>query len=538
MENFKHFHAPIVMLCTTVAFTASLASCSNDFDAVESVDEFVGEEIKVCSFPALTIDATTRAVDEKSSWDSNDVIYVQVNGEGKWYALTYADGLWSAPEGFNMKKNDSYKAVYAPNYVPDAAKNALVLKSGAVASTAEYLTCEGIRPIVINFTRNYSRLRLSATANTSIPVSFGEGFTANDGSGVKSFSLTTDGDGDAYVYGKWSAETKLDIEGAVEGNPSEDAVYVVKNQLSNNIANASVASKAYHVAAESYIVYNIDKATTADTEMSGVDFKTYRKLKVIGAWDEEKKPTISTDLTTVDLSEVTGMTSVPDSYFQNKELLTHVDLPNSITSIGANAFDSDYNLVMPELPSSVESIGEKAFNNCKSLAIESLPSSLKTLGHMAFLGSYVKLSTLPSGITSFSTCVFYECIFDSNILFEWPSASDGNTCLTSMPKQTFDEAKGLTAVVIPADVTSLLNWVFWGCGDLETVICRAATAPSLGLNVFKSIRSNAVLYVPTGSYESYSSAWKYCFGGGVQELSDEEMDALITKLRNRSAESE
>jgi hypothetical protein len=80
--------------------------------------------------------------------------------------------------------------------------------------------------------------------------------------------------------------------------------------------------------------------------------------------------------------------------------------------------------------------------------------------------------------------------------------------------------------------------VFWGCGDLETVICRAATAPSLGFNVFRSIRSNAVLYVPTGSYESYSSAWKYCFGGGVQELSDKEMDALITKLRNRSAESE
>jgi hypothetical protein len=263
----------------TAALTAPLASCSNDFDAVESADEFVGEEIKVCSFPAFTTDGSTRAVDEKNSWTSDDVIYVQLNGEGKWYALSYANSKWSAPEGFSMKKTDTYKAVYAPNYELNSAKNALTLKSDAVASTAEYLTCEGTRPIEINFTRNYSRLRISATANTTISVSFGEGFTANDGTDVKSFSLTTDGDGDAYVYGKWSAETKLDIEGAVEGNPSEDAVYIVKNQLSNNIANASVASKAYHVAAESFIVYNIDKATTAKTDWDDVDLETYKNIK-------------------------------------------------------------------------------------------------------------------------------------------------------------------------------------------------------------------------------------------------------------------
>ncbi len=529
------------MLCTTVAFTASLASCSNDFDAVESVDEFVGEEIKVCSFPAFTIDATTRATDEKTSWTSDDVIYVQVNGEGKWYALTYADGLWSAPEGFNMKKNDSYKAVYAPNYVPNAAKNALVLKSGAVASTAEYLTCEGIRPIVINFTRNYSRLRLSAAANTSIPVSFGEGFTANDGSDIKSFSLTTDGDGDAYVYGKWGEKTKLTVLSAISGSDVSSATFY-GNVKVESIAKASVDGKAYKSTVSTnddvWIIHNLDVATTAKTDWSDFITDTYTKLKVIGTWSEKKKPTISKALTTVDLSDVIGMTSVPISYFSKNTLLTHVDLPNSITSIGGYAFEEDANLVMPELPSSVESIEGSAFKYCKSLAMESLPSSLKTVGYMAFLGSYVKFSTLPSGITSFSTYVFNECIFDSNILFEWPSASDGNTCFTLMPFRTFEKAKGLTAVVIPADVTEMESYVFWGIKDLETVICKATTAPKLNSSVFGAINSNAVLYVPTGSSDSYSSAWKIYFGGGVQELTDEEMDALITKLRNRSAESE
>jgi hypothetical protein len=284
----------------------------------------------------------------------------------------------------------------------------------------------------------------------------------------------------------------------------------------------------------------LDVATTAKTDWSDFISDTYTKLKVIGAWSEKKKPTISTGLTTVDLSDVTGMTSVPENYFKDKTLLTHVDLPNSITSIGRFAFGSDTKLVMPELPSSVESIGDVAFYNCESLAMESLPSSLKTVGYMAFVGSYVKLSTLPSGITSFSTFVFKECTFDSDILFEWPSASDGNTCFTSMPFGTFEEAKGLTAVVIPADVTEMENYVFWGIKELETVICKATTAPKLGQSVFGSINSNAVLYIPTGSSASYSSQWETFFSsrGGVQELSDKEMDALITKLRNRSAESE
>jgi hypothetical protein len=107
-----------------------------------------------------------------------------------------------------------------------------------------------------------------------------------------------------------------------------------------------------------------------------------------------------------------------------------------------------------------------------------------------------------------------------------------------MPYETFDSTNGLTAVVIPADVTSLSDYVFWWSRDLETVICRAATAPSLGYSVFRSIKSDAVLYVPTGSSDSYSSAWSSYFGGGVQELTDEEMDAKITELRNRFAESE
>jgi hypothetical protein len=346
-----------------------LASCSNDFDAVESVDEFVGEEIKVCSFPAFTTDATTRAVDEKTSWTSNDTIYVQLNGKGEWYKLSYSDSKWSAPEGFSMKKTDTYKAVYAPNYELNSANDALMLKSDAKASTAEYLTCEGTRPIEINFTRNYSRLRISsATANTTISVSFGEGFTANDGSGVKSFELTTDGDGDAYVYGSWNAETKLDIESTVEGNPSEDVAYAVASS-GKTIKSESVNGKAYTTASPTdvWYVYNIDRAKTAKTSWNDVAQKGYSNIKIVGTWDGSNVKIDfegQENLSKLDLSEVKNLTILPEGFCQESSF-SEVKLPDCLTSISDFAFFYA-NIKSIDIPASVTSIGDSAFMGCQN----------------------------------------------------------------------------------------------------------------------------------------------------------------------------
>jgi hypothetical protein len=480
MKRMKRFTYTLVCAAMTAAFTAPLASCSNDFDAVENVDDFVGEEINVCSFPAFTTDGSTRATDEKSSWDSNDVIYVQVNGKGEWYALSYADGKWSAPEGFSMKKTDTYKAVYAPNYAPND-DNVLALKSGKVASTAEYLTCEGTRPINISFVRNYSRLRLSATANATISVSFGEGFTANDGTDVKSFELTTDGDGDAYVYGSWSAKTKLDIEGAIEGNPSEDAVYVVNNQLSNNIANASVASKAYHVTAdETWVINNLDNTTTSVSDWSS--YSDYKNLKVIGTWDEGKAPklakTNNLPFTRISLSSLTGLTTIPEAYFRENTTIERVDLPET-----------------------VEEIEGYAFYKCSSLTIKELPKATTTLGDAALGYCNIAFKSMPY-VTNVGYFIFYGCTFTGDGSFEWPSG------ITSIPASTF-KLSNLETITIPKEVTSIDEQAFWNCNSLTAVICKGVTAPNIpGSSQFSpfNFQSDCTLYIPTGSKDNYTNA--------------------------------
>jgi hypothetical protein len=500
MKRMKRFTYTLMCAAMTAALTAPLASCSNDFDAVESVDEFVGEEIKVCSFPAFTTDGSTRAVDEKSSWDSNDVIYVQVNGEGEWYALSYSDGKWSAPEGFSMKKTDTYKAVYAPNYAPDSETNVLTLKSDAVASTAEYLTCEGTRPIEINFTRNYSRLRLSAAANTTISVSFGEGFTANDGSDVKSFSLTTNGDGDAYVYGKWGEKTKLTILSAISGSDASSATFYGNIKV-ESIAKASVDGKAYKSTVSTsddvWIIHNLDVATTAKTDWSDFISDTYTKIKVIGTWSDDKAPTfigfdssytttVCEKITKIDISGVSGLKNIPDKFCYYCSNMNTIFLPDGIEVIGKRAFDTCDKLSLEKLPDTVTDIGYGAFMYCSKLGLKVLPSSLKTLGSYAF----------------------WDVIFGSESLV----LPDG---LNEITAGCFCNT-GLKNITIPSGVTKIGAAAFGGLKNI-VLTCKANRAPSInteeGYDSYEGPTfddagndNQSTLYIPTGSTESYKEA--------------------------------
>lgn len=348
MRGIKRFTYTLVCAAMTAALTAPLASCSNDIDVVESVD-YAGEGITVCRFPAFTTDGSTRVVDgrnDKTAWDESDVIYVQVNGEGSWYTLTYADGKWTAPEGFSMAKGDTYKAVYAPNYEPNTAKDALVLKSGATASTAEYLTCEGKRPIYINFEREYSRLRVYVGESASgVTVEFGEGFTSNDGKNVSSFTLTSDSYGNAYVYGSWGEKTILTRGRLVSGDPST-GTYVGTFAM-DTISTASVAGKSYATQLstddEIWVIHNLNNTKSSVSDWSS--YSGYTKLKVVGTWDKTKAPNLAEGstgtvppFTRIDLSSLTGLTTIPDYYFFYNTSITQVDLPEAIVKFGDYAF--------------------------------------------------------------------------------------------------------------------------------------------------------------------------------------------------------
>ena len=84
---------------------------------------------------------------------------------------------------------------------------------------------------------------------------------------------------------------------------------------------------------------------------------------------------------------------------------------------------------------------------------------------------------------------------------------------TSISEYAFYNCKNLTAVSIPANVTSIGKWAFYYYTDsklennITSIHCRATVPPTTYSNfVCTSVYSTATLYVPKGTTKAYKSS--------------------------------
>ncbi len=73
-----------------------------------------------------------------------------------------------------------------------------------------------------------------------------------------------------------------------------------------------------------------------------------------------------------------------DGPFENCSHITHIFIPNTVTSIGNDAFRGCSSLTNINIPNSVNSIGDCAFSGCSSLTNINIPNSVNSIGYEAF----------------------------------------------------------------------------------------------------------------------------------------------------------
>jgi|GEM_PF-1477192 len=251
-----------------------------------------------------------------------------------------------------------------------------------------------------------------------------------------------------------------------------------------------------------------------------------------------------------------SVTSIGSSTFYGCRRLTSITVPSCVTSIGNSAFYGCYSLTSITLPSSLTSIDESAFYGCTGLTDIEIPSSVTSIGKSAFSGcTSLESVTLPFvgnkpdipypypfgyifGTEKYTwgteTTQFYYNGSSSSITYYIPTSLKSvkitgssyipsgafNNCteltsieipssVTSIGFYAFDGCYSLTSITIPSSVTSIDNFAFRSCRGLTSVTALNPTPVSISSNVFTN-RTNATLYVPTGSKAAYESAdyWK------------------------------
>jgi len=90
--------------------------------------------------------------------------------------------------------------------------------------------------------------------------------------------------------------------------------------------------------------------------------------------------------------------------------------------------------------------------------------------------------------------------------------------VTSIGDSAFESAT-LTSVEISNSVISIGNYAFEGNEVLASVISKNTTPPTLGDDAFLDISNDAILYVPSGTTQSYiDEGWKVYFSAIEEDV--------------------
>ena len=265
-----------------------------------------------------------------------------------------------------------------------------------------------------------------------------------------------------------SSLTSIDIPFGVT-SIGDDAFNGCK-QLDKIILPASLTSLGNYAFAYCDSVKSVTFLGNNDVTLTGEShFSSLKKLKSVKLPDGLTLITRSMfygceQLETIDLSR-THVAEIRPYAFYNNKVLTAVQFPTTLTTIGEQAFYNN-NIRHLQLPDGLQTIGNYTFAESKDLSAAPvlLPQSLTSIGEHAFYNCnrLTAVTFHPLSSLSLGGYIFDEC--DSLRAVHFPND------LAMIPRATCSSCKQLHIVTLPANLQTVEPYAFYNTLSLDSLV--------------------------------------------------------------------
>ena len=232
-----------------------------------------------------------------------------------------------------------------------------------------------------------------------------------------------------------------------------------------------------------------------------------------------------TILTSVEIPN--SVTSIGEWAFNQCKRLTSVEIPNSVTSIEYAAFSAN-GLRSVTIGNGVTSIGNNAFNNCYSLNSVTMGNSVTDIGQWAFLGCRALSEVIITDIGAWCNINFYDessnpLSIAHHLYYNYEEITNliiPNN-VTNIGNYAFYSCLGLNSVTIPRSVTSVGNKAFYGCDNLTDIYAICGDIDRVTQLLDNDVRIKSTLPIITTNATN-----------GTVSLMQDNCDVLLTAVPN------
>jgi len=166
-------------------------------------------------------------------------------------------------------------------------------------------------------------------------------------------------------------------------------------------------------------------------------------------------------------------------------------IPDSVTSIGANAFRGCVNARNITIGANVKTIGDRAFENCSGITDLTIGESVRSIGNGAFSGcDSITSISIPDSVTSIGNGAFDGCVNATSITIGASVRSIGEAAFSGCVNVSN------TITLLDQKLTSIGASAFYNTGTfgISTIDLSGSSAVTIGASAFHGVRISNVTF--------------------------------------------